>query len=121
MDQNRTIISSDLADDAVLAELGARLADERLRRNRTQDELAAEAGVSRSTVRRLENGGSTQLTNLVRLLRALDLLSNIDALVPRAVVSPLERLARDGKPPRKRASSRGRDDDRSDWTWGEDR
>ncbi len=122
MVQNRVTISGDLGDEAILAELGARLADERLRRNRTQAELAEEAGVSRSTVRRLEAGESTQLGNLVRMLRVLGLARNLDALLPTAVVSPLERLAREGKPRRQRASTRGRDDRAdSDWTWGEDR
>ena len=45
-------IDSQLTDDAVLAELGKRLARTRLARNLTQGELAAEAGVERKVVPR---------------------------------------------------------------------
>jgi transcriptional regulator with XRE-family HTH domain len=69
-------------DTAVLTDLGARLAHLRLQRNLTQEELAHEAGVSKRTVIRLESGESTQLTNLIRVVRALGLLGNLDAFVP---------------------------------------
>lgn len=93
-------------DPAVLAELGRRLAARRLERNLTQAELAAEAGISKRTLLRLESGDSTQLTNLVRVLRALELESALEALVPAAGVRPLEQLRSQGKR-RKRASRRG--------------
>ena len=53
-------------DRRVLADLGDRLAQHRLNRNLTQDQLAREAGVSKRTIVRLENGQSSQATNLVR-------------------------------------------------------
>ena len=64
-------IQTETTDQQVLAELGDRLAQYRLNRNLTQDQLAREAGVSKRTVVRLENGQSSQMTNLVRVLRAL--------------------------------------------------
>jgi transcriptional regulator with XRE-family HTH domain len=121
MDHNR---SNEMrgSDSAVLADLGDRIARERLNRNLTQEALAAEAGVSRSTVRRLEAGESTQLTNLIRILRALGLLANFDALIPEPVVRPLEALERKGKE-RRRASSPARTirRNKTSWTWGDDR
>jgi transcriptional regulator with XRE-family HTH domain len=93
-------------DPAVLAELGRRLAARRLERNWTQAELAAEAGISKRTLVRLESGDSTQLTNLVRVLRALELEGALEALVPAVGVRPLEQLRSQGKR-RKRASRRG--------------
>ena len=92
-------------DDAVLAALGERLAQRRLRRDLTQQQLADEAGVSRRTLVRLEAGESTQLTNLVRVLRALGLLENLPALVPAPGPSPLQQLRNRGKR-RKRASGK---------------
>ena len=79
-------------DQQVLAELGDRLARHRLNRNLTQDQLAREAGVSKRTIVRLENGQSSQVTNLIRVLRALGLLGNLDALVPAPSASPIEAL-----------------------------
>jgi len=61
-------------ENAPLATLGHRLEQRRLARDLTQATLAREAGVSKSTIERLENGASVQLANLVRVLRALELL-----------------------------------------------
>ncbi|MBL4770419.1 MAG: helix-turn-helix transcriptional regulator [Planctomycetes bacterium] len=107
-------------DPQLLESLGQRLAGERLRRNWTQSHLASEAGVSRATVQRLEQGESTQLTNLVRILRALDLARNLDALVPTTPVSPLQMVHHDRKQ-RQRASSPGPTPPAGPWQWGEDK
>jgi transcriptional regulator with XRE-family HTH domain len=110
-----------MTDTAVLAEIGERLAQHRLGRNLTQAELAHEAGVSKRTVLRLEAGESTQLTNLIRIIRALGLLGNLDAFVPPSASSPVEQLRTQGKK-RKRASPRSNqsDSDEKDWTWGDE-
>lgn len=92
-------------DSALIAQLGERIARQRLTRNMTQEALAREAGVSKRTVVRLEAGASTQLTNLIRILRALDLLPALDALIPPPLVSPLERL-RSQRDERSRATGR---------------
>ena len=123
MDQKSTTkTNSAPTEEALLLELGRRLAQERLRRNLTQEALAEEAGVSRATIRRLESGQSTQLGNLIRILRALRLEGNLDVLVPEPTLRPLESLERAGKE-RQRASS-PREEERTDtegWRWGEDR
>ena len=110
-------------DESVLAELGARLARERLDRNLSQQELAEAAGVSRSTVKRLEAGRSTQLTNLIRVLRALGLLANLATLVPLPEVRPVAELERGGRE-RRRASARATPPEHArggGWTWGDER
>jgi putative transcriptional regulator len=113
--------SEHMSDSAALAELGERLARHRLQRNLTQDELAAEAGISKRTLVRLEGGESTQLTNLIRVLRALGLLANLDAFVPPPIPSPLEQL-RTKQRLRKRASPRTSEDttSREEWAWGDE-
>jgi transcriptional regulator with XRE-family HTH domain len=93
-----------LSDDAVLQELGRRIGRYRLNRNMTQGALATESGVSTPTVQRLEKGHSTQAANLIRILRTLTLLDNLDALVPDPVLSPLQQAKLQGKA-RKRASA----------------
>lgn len=112
-------------DAAILAELGSRMAHLRLQRNLTQEQLAREAGVSKRTVIRLENGESSQLTNLIRVLRALGLLGNLDAFVPPPLPSPLAQLRLHAKE-RRRASGDSKKRGPSgkprtaDWTWGDE-
>ena len=108
-----------MTDPAVLAEIGQRLARHRLERNLTQAELAKEAGVSKRTLIRLEGGESTQLTNLIRILLALDLLGNLDAFIPPPIPSPIDQLRMEGKH-RKRASPKSpAPRPREEWTWGD--
>ena len=76
-------IATTLTNEAILQELGERLAGARLERNLTQAALAEEAGVAKRTVERLESGqAATQLSGFVRVCRALGLLERLDALVP---------------------------------------
>jgi transcriptional regulator with XRE-family HTH domain len=90
-------IAGSTGDDAALQELGQRLAQYRLNQNLSQAELGKRAGVSRNTITRMEAGESTQAANLIRTLRALGLLQNLDALVPEPQVSPLQLASRQGK------------------------
>ncbi len=108
-----------LSDTAVLKELGLRIARYRLNRNMTQGALATESGVSTPTVQRLENGQSTQASNLIRILRTLHLLENLDAMVPEPAISPLQQARMQGKT-RQRASSPRKQHAVSDWTWETD-
>ena len=108
-----------LTDSKVLSDVGDRLARYRLDKNLTQAQLAREAGVSKTTVFRLENGESTQLTNFVRVLRALGLLTTLDALVPGPLTSPLTQLKSRSKE-RRRASPIAKKSSpaANKWTWG---
>ena len=97
-------ISKQYTDLAILSEIGERVSHCRLDRNLTQAKLAAAAGVSKRTIERMESGESVQLTSFVQILRALDLVQNLEALVPKTSADPLE-LPRLGGKRRKRASS----------------
>ena len=110
-------ISNQLADGAILRELGERLTQVRLERNLAQAELAIEAGVSKRTVERMEAGGAAQLVNLVRVCRALGLMEGFETLIPRPVPSPVAQLRLRGKL-RKRASSVKPAEPAGKWQWG---
>ncbi len=116
-------IRNELTDVALLRELGARIARQRLERDLTQTELAREAGVDRTALQRLEGGQSVTLTTLLRLLRALGLLENLETAVPAARPSPIELLESQGRP-RRRArgrKARQREGDTGGWTgWGDE-
>lgn len=113
-----------MSEDAVLAELGHRLERHRVERNRTQAELAEEAGIGRATLQRIERGDSVQMTSLVKLMRALDLLGALDAAVPESIAFPIAELERQQRRSRRRA--RGRHggptppEDEQPWGWGPD-
>jgi putative transcriptional regulator len=109
-------IINDMSDTAALEVLGQRIARYRLNRNMTQAALAREAGISLPTVQRLEGGHSTQATNLIRVLRALQLLDNLDSLVPEPAISPLQQARMQGRT-RQRASSPRSHKPASPWTW----
>ena len=121
-------IDSGLTDEAVLAELGRRLAAVRLARNLTQAALAEQAGISLRTLSRLENGEvATQLSSLIRVSRALGLVGGFEALVPPPLPSPLDQLDREGRQ-RQRASGERATDASADggsapadgaWQWAE--
>lgn len=112
-------LTTDPADTVILGELGLRLAAARLERNLTQAELAAEAGVAKRTVERLEAGESSQLANLVRVVRALGLAANFDLLVPETPPSPIAELKLRGRQ-RERASRRAKRGTPGPWRWKED-
>jgi transcriptional regulator with XRE-family HTH domain len=95
-----------MADAAVLAELGSRLERHRLERNWTQAELAAEAGVGQATVQRAERGESVQMTSMIKLLRALELLAGLDLAIPESIDLPIARLEREQRKRRRRARGR---------------
>lgn len=95
------------SDNAVLVEFGKQIASSRLNCNWTQADLANKAGVSKSTVEHIEKGQSTQLLNMVKILRALGLLNQFLGAFPEQGPSPMELLAASRKQQaskRKRAS-----------------
>lgn len=112
------MISSEMSDRAILKELGLRISRYRLNRNMTQSALAIESGISRATVQRVERGASIQLSKLVRILRVLNLITNMDSFVPEPPVSPLQQLEMRGKT-RQRAPSLEKDDNETGWSWGD--
>ena len=108
------------SDDAALEALGRRLARHRLNRNLTQAALAAQAGVSTPTVQRIEQGHSSQAANLVRILRVLGLLHNLDALVPEPPLSPIQQARARGRIRQRASSSSGKPETPGDWSWGDE-
>lgn len=112
-------VEHDSAEGAVLRELGERLSRYRLNRNQTQGALAEQAGVSERTIIRMEKGHSTQFTNLIRVLRALDLLENLEALLPPPPLSPIQQIKLQGKQRERASSSPQEPVSTKPWTWGD--
>jgi transcriptional regulator with XRE-family HTH domain len=108
-----------LADEAAQVEIGVRLAAARVGLRMTQAQLAEAAGVSKRTVERLEDGASTQLTNLLRCLRALGMLEALERLLPETPISPVELLKLRGRV-RVRVRSPKSSMPMSAWKWGDE-
>jgi putative transcriptional regulator len=112
-------IENSLTDEAVLSELGKRLARTRLSRNISQAELATEAGVAKTTVERLERGGGIQLESVIRILRALGQLDRLDVVISESLPSPIERLDNRGKERQRARNSGSGESRRGGWTWSD--
>lgn len=110
-------ISNMLSDDAVLAEIGSRIAARRLAMQLTQAQVASQAGVAKRTLERVEAGQSAQLATVVRILRALESLKDLQLVLPETGPTPMELLQNRGK---RRQRAPGKDMTREDtatWTW----
>ena len=96
-----------MTDRAVLEELGRRVQSQRLNANLAQAEVAQKAGVSRRALQNLESGRVCTLSLLIRVLRALGKLGQLDTLLPEPGPSPLQLAKLKGRE-RQRASARRR-------------
>jgi len=107
------------SSDAVAVSLGERLEQIRLSRNISQQDLAAEAGVSRSTIARLGvPGKGISLDSFICILQALKLTDRLEELLPDPSSPPPE-SARSGVGERRRASRRG--PRKNPWSWADQR
>jgi transcriptional regulator with XRE-family HTH domain len=129
-------ITPQLTDDAVLTELGTRLARRRIDLQLTQEAVAEQAGIGKRTLERMEAGKAAQLTTLVRVLRVLGAMSGLENLVPEGGPRPMELLKNKSKQRQRASSSRGHREghpegnvdgnvegkvaEREPWRWGED-
>lgn len=82
----------------ILLEIGTRLRTYRLRLNLTQADLATRAGVNRTTIRDVEAGKDSQLSTLIKLLRAMGRLEELSVFLPAPSISPIQLLKHQGKP-----------------------
>ena len=104
-----------MSDKALAGQIGTFVRHHRLEQNKTQDTLAHEAGISRSTLSLLERGKTVTLATLIQVLRVLDQLQVMDAFVVEERISPLM-LAKIQNEKRQRARGKqGRDTTEPDW------
>ncbi len=123
-------INKTLSDEAILVELGRRLSRHRIDAKLTQQALAEMSGISKSTLERIEAGAPSQLPNLIRVLRVLDMLPALDHAIPAPAPRPMALLRNQRKPPqrvrpRQMPASASDQTDRSEtgksWVWGDER
>jgi transcriptional regulator with XRE-family HTH domain len=106
-----------MSDKALAEYIGTFVRHYRMEQNKTQDELATAAGISRSTLSLLERGETVTVTTLIQVLRVLDQLSTLSAFEVRETISPLA-LVKLQKEKRQRARSKsGKDENKEDTDW----
>ena len=72
--------------------------------------------LNQTILERIEAGASAQMSNMIRILRVLDLLPGLDRMIPAELAGPIDLLKRKGKV-RLRASSRRPDQTDEPWSW----
>lgn len=70
-------------------EVGSRLKARRIDRRIEQADLAERAGISVKALRSLEQGHGSTLETFLRVLKGLEALDSLEALVPRPTINPL--------------------------------
>jgi transcriptional regulator with XRE-family HTH domain len=111
---------ADLTDQAILGELGERLASTRVQLNLTQADLAEQAGVAKRTIERLESGqAATQLSGFLRVCRVLGLLERLEAFIPEPVPSPIAQLKQKSRQRQRASGKKSVPRQSRKWTWGE--
>jgi transcriptional regulator with XRE-family HTH domain len=106
-----------MSDPAIVKELCSILRQVRLQQNITQDQLAEQAGLSRSAISKMETGKSTvEFLTLIQVLRSLQQLHLLDPWQVSATVSPLL-MAKLKAKSRKRASGAMAQTDKEESEW----
>jgi transcriptional regulator with XRE-family HTH domain len=78
-----------LPDTTFLSRIGNFIQTHRVRQNKSQDTVAKEAAISRSTLSLLERGKKTNIDTLIRVLRVLELLYVLDIFNVSEEISPI--------------------------------
>jgi len=105
------------SDKALAEYIGVFVRHHRMEQNKTQDELATAAGISRSTLSLLERGETVTVTTLIQVLRVLDQLSVLRVFEVRETIRPLA-LAKLQKEKRQRTRNKsGKDENKGTTDW----
>jgi len=106
------------SDTALIRTLGGFIKHQRVLQNKSQAQLAKEAGIVRSTLSLFENGENTSLLVFIQLLRALKLLQLLQQFEITEELSPLQ-LAKIEQSRKKRSRRKNTEnknpEPKSDW------
>lgn len=100
---NTNISMNSMSDNAIVETISNFIKHHRLEQNKTQSQLATEAGINRSTLVEFEKGKRANMITFIQLLRALNLLHVIKQFEIQQQLSPIQ-LAELEQSKRKRAT-----------------
>ena len=115
MDITNNNINS-ISDLALIERIGSFIRHHRLEQDKSQSQLAEEAGINRSTLSQFENGMNSSILTFIQLLRALGMLHILDTFIIEKQISPLQ-LARMDKLKRLRAGRKEKDSNKPESGW----
>ena len=78
-----------MSDTSLMVFIGKFIQHHRLNQNKSQDKVAKEAGISRSTLSLLERGQNVRIDSLIQVLRVLDLLHIMEVFKVEEQISPI--------------------------------
>ncbi len=93
----------EMSDKSLMETIGNFIQSHRLNQNKSQDQVAVAAGISRSTLSLLERGEKVRIDSLIQVLRVLNLLYIMNVFKIHDQISPIE-YAKLKKKQRKQAS-----------------
>ena len=108
-----------MPEPTLLTEIGGRAQQYRVGMNLNQAELAKNAGISARTIERFEAGSSIQLDKLLRILRALQLSTNLDQLIPEVTIRPIQLAGSKTEVRRRSRKRRSMISKGQHWVWGD--
>lgn len=79
-----------MSDKSFQELIGKFIQHHRLNQNRSQEQVAKDAGISRSTLSLLERGEKFRIDSLIQVLRELNLLYIMDVFKIQEQISPIE-------------------------------
>ncbi len=100
---NTNMSMNSMSDNAIVETISNFIKHHRLEQNKTQSQLATEAGINRSTLVEFEKGKRANMITFIQLLRALNLLHVIKQFEIQQQLSPIQ-LAELEQSKRKRAT-----------------
>lgn len=115
--ENANIDFAAMSNPSLLQLMGNYVKENRLRQNKTQEEIATIAGINRTTLVSIENGNGGTLLTWVQLMRALDQLHFFKNFQLASQVSPIK-LAKLELKKRLRSRKKGKPNNnqkKSDW------
>ena len=105
-----------MSDRALSKTIGTFVKQHRINQQKSQDQVAQAAGISRSTLSLLERGESVTLSTLIQVLRVLDQLQIMDVFEVKEEISPLA-YAKLKKSHKQRVRGKKTEEDKEDLGW----
>jgi len=105
-----------MSDHALNKTIGAFVRHHRINQQKSQDQVAQAAGISRSTLSLLERGESVMVSTLLQVLRVLDQLHVMDVFEVKEEISPLA-YAKLKKQQKQRVRAKKSEGEKEDLGW----
>ena len=109
------------SNEILVREIGERMRRLRVNMSLTQKELAIKSGLAEKSIANIESGENVRFDSIISVMRVLGIISNLDVLVPDAILRP-ENIDFKSETVRKRVRRSGvKSDEPMAWRWGDDK